>query len=106
MTVEQRIAAAKGLNQPHQGVVDRLIAVGVVFAEHVAHHTGALAVRAIWGEPQFVHGVKDPPLNGLEAVAHIRQRPPHDHAHRVFEIRALHLLMQGDRNDALVRHAA
>ena len=80
--------------------------MGVVLAEHVAHHTGALAVWAIWGQTQLVHRKQNPPLNRLEAVAHIWQRPPHDHAHRVLEIRALHLLMQGDRNDALVRHAA
>ena len=97
VAIQQRVTAGEGLHQPYQGVVDRLVAVGVVLAEHVAYHASALAVRAVRGEPQLVHGVEDPPLHRFEAVAHIRQRPSHDHAHRVFEVRALHLLMQGDR---------
>ena len=88
------MTAAEGLHQAHQGVVDRLIAMGVVLAKDIAHHTGALAIRTIRGEPQLVHRVKNAPLNGLEAVPHIGQSATHDHAHRVFEIRALHLLMQ------------
>ena len=35
-------------------------------------------------------------MHRLEAVAHIRQRARHDHAHRVIEIAALHLV--GDRD--------
>ena len=94
------MAAGKGLHQTHQGVVNGLVAVGVVFAEDVAHYAGALAVRAIGGQPQFVHCKQDPPLHWLEAIAHIRECPAHDHAHGVLEVGALHLLMQRNGLDA------
>ena len=94
------MAAGEGLHQPHQGVVDRLVAVGVVLAEHIAHHPGALAVGAVGGEPEFVHRKQDAPLHRLEAIAHIRQGPAHDHAHGVFEVGALHLQVECDRLDA------
>ena len=52
------------------------IAVGVIFAEHFAHHTGALAIRPVAGEAQLVHRVQDPAMHRLEAVAGIGQGRP------------------------------
>lgn len=49
-----------------------------------------------------MHRVEDAALHRLETVAGIGQGPAHDHAHRVFQIRPLHLLMQLDRLDAPV----
>jgi hypothetical protein len=37
-------------------------------------------------------------MHRLEAVAHVGQRAAHDHAHRVVEIRAPHLLFETDRD--------
>src|SRR3712207_8837917 len=34
----------------------------------------------------LVHGIKDAPMHRLQAVAHIGQRPAHDHAHGVIQI--------------------
>ena len=72
VAIEQGMAAGKGLHQTHQGVVNGLIAVGVVLAQDVAHHPGALAVGAVGGQPQFVHRKQDAPLHRFEAIAHIR----------------------------------
>ena len=72
VAIQQGMAAGKGLHQPHQGVVNGLIAVGVVLAQDVAHHPGALAVGAIGGQPQFVHRKQDAPLHRFEAIPHIR----------------------------------
>jgi len=99
MAIQQRIAAGEGLHQADQGVVDRLIAMGVVLAQHVADDAGAFAVGAIWGQPQLMHREQDAPLNRFEAIAGIGQGPSHDHAHGVFQVRALHLLMQLNRLD-------
>src|SRR5262249_16660481 len=52
----------------------------------------------------LVHRVEDAPVHRLEAVARIRQRPRHDHAHGVIEVAALHLL--GDRDGPYIRGAA
>ena len=48
------MSTGEGLNKPDQGVINRLIAVGVVFAQDVADDAGALAVWPVWGEPQFL----------------------------------------------------
>ena len=104
MAIQEWMAAREGLNQAHQGVVDRLVTMGVILAQHVTHHAGAFAIGAVWGEPQFMHRKQDAALHGFETVTGIRKRPTHDHAHRVFEVGALHLLMQGDRLNALLCH--
>jgi hypothetical protein len=41
---------------------------------------------------EVVHRDQDAPLRGFQPVAHVRQGPAHDHAHRVREVRVLHLL--------------
>ena len=101
MAIEQGMAAGEGLHQPHQGVVDGLVAMGVVLAKDVTNDAGTFAVRTIGGKPQLLHRKQDAALHWLEAVAHIGEGPPHDHAHGVFEVGTLHLLMQGDRLDSL-----
>ncbi len=44
-----------------------------------------------------MHREQDPAMHGLEAIAHIRQRTPHDDAHGVIEVGAAHLLLEADR---------
>src|ERR1700694_5768960 len=46
-----------------------------------------------------MHRVEDAPMYRLEAVARIRQRPGHDHAHGVIEVAALHLVEDGNRTN-------
>ena len=69
--IDQGHAHREVLGHPHQGVVHRGVAVGVVFAQHLAHHTGTFPIGAVVGEPQLVHGVEDAPVHRLEAVAGI-----------------------------------
>jgi hypothetical protein len=57
LAVDQRIALREILRQPHQGVVDRDLAVGVVLADYVADHASGLLVGAGRVEPQLEHGV-------------------------------------------------
>src|SRR3954451_8190216 len=47
----------------------------------------------------LVHRVEDAPVHGLQAVARVGQRARHDHAHRVIEVAALHLIDDGNRLD-------
>ena len=41
LALDQRIAHGEILGQAHQRVIDRLVAMGMIFADHVAHHAGA-----------------------------------------------------------------
>ena len=42
-------------------------------------------------------------MDGLEAVAHIRQRPADDHGHGIVDVGTLHLPVQIDVHDHLIR---
>jgi hypothetical protein len=101
LAVDQRIAEREVLDHPHQSVVDRGVAVGVVLAEHVAHHRSRLLVRAARHKAQLVHRVEDPPVHRLEPVADVRQSPRHDDAHRVVDERLLHLFFDEPGEDPL-----
>ena len=99
LAVDQRQAHGKGLRHAHQRVVDRLVAVGMVFAHHVADDQRRFAVGPVAGVAALTHRIQNAPVDRLEAVAHVRNRPGHDHAHGVIEVGALHLLFDGDGRD-------
>ena len=101
LAIDQGHAHGKILRHAHQRVVDRGVAVRMVFAHHVADHAGRFHVFLVGRVALLVHRIEDAAMYGLEPVAHIRQRPRHDHAHRVIEIRTLHFV--GDGNWANVR---
>ncbi len=96
LPVDQLQAHGEILRHAHQRVVDRLVAVRVIFAHHVADHARRFDVFLVGRVALLVHRIEDAAVHRLQAVARIRQRPRHDHAHGVIEIRALHLL--GDRD--------
>ena len=87
IALDQRVAQAERLGHPHQGVVDRLVAVGMVGLHHLTHHGRRLDVPAVRREVQVrPHRVQDAPLHRLQAVADIGQGSRGDHAERVIEI--------------------
>ena len=92
LTVDQRHAHGEILRHAHQRVVDRLVPVRVILADHVADDARRLHVLLVGRVPLLVHRIEDAPVHRLEAVAHVGQRTRHDHAHRVIEVRALHLV--------------
>ncbi len=91
LPIDQRIAQAEVLGHAHHGVVDRGIAVGVIFAQHFTDDTRALLVRpGVHQIEVVIHGVENAPMDRLEPIAHIRQGARHDHAHGVIEVGVLH----------------
>ena len=96
LPVDQHQTHGEVLRHAHQGVVDRLVAVRVIFAHHVADHARRFHIFLVGRMALLVHRVENAPVHGLEAVTRIRQRTRHDHAHRVIEIAALHLLDDGN----------
>ncbi len=91
LAVDERVAQGELLRHPHERVVDRLVAVRVVLAHHLADDEGGLAVGPVRLQAEVVHRVEHPAVHGLEAVADVGQRAPDDHAHRVVEVRGAHL---------------
>ncbi len=99
LPVDQRIALGEILRQPHQSVVDRLVAVRVEIAHHVADHLGRLLEGGVGVEPQEAHTVEDAPVHGFEAVARVGQRAVHDGGKRVGEIALFQRRAQRDLLD-------
>ncbi|MGY4337636.1 hypothetical protein ACVWW3_002542 [Bradyrhizobium sp. LM2.9] len=97
LAIDQRHAHGEVLRHPDHGVVDRLVAMRMIFTDDVADHASGLDVLLVGRVPLLVHRVQDAAMHRLEAVAGVRQRPRHDHAHGVIEIGLLHLLEDGDR---------
>jgi len=98
LPVHEGVAQAEILRHAHQGVVDRRVAVGMVFAHDFADDARRLLVGLVGAVAQVVHGVEDATMDGLQAVSYVGKRSTDDDAHRIVEIGALHLLFDGDRN--------
>ena len=96
LSEHQRVAHAPGLREAHQGVVDGEVAVGMVFAHHVADDAGALAGGAVGRKAHLLHRVENAAMHGLQSVAHVGQRAADDDRHRIVEIRPAHLVFDVD----------
>ena len=101
LAVDQRVAQRPRLGHPDQGVVDRRVAVRVIVAHRLGNGACGFRVAAVGPEAGVVHRVEHAAVHGLEAVANLWQRAADDHAHRVVDVAALHLLLDVDRLDAV-----
>ena len=101
LPVDERIAHGKILRHAHHGIVNGRITMGMVFAQHFADDTGAFLVRTARRQAQLAHPVQHAPVDGLQPVAHIGQRPAHDHRHRIVDVRGLHLVLDTDGDDSV-----
>ena len=99
LPVDERIAQRPRLGHAHQGVVDRRVAVRVVVAHRLGNGACGFRVAAVGPEARVVHRVEHAAVHRLEAVADLRQCAADDHAHRVVDVAALHLLLDVDRFD-------
>ncbi len=86
LPVDERIADGKILREADQRVVDRLVAVRMEIAHHLADHLGGLLVAACGQEPHLAHRVDDAAVHRLQPVANVRQRAVHDGGERVGEV--------------------
>ena len=96
----ERVAQREVLRHPHQGVVDRRVAVRVVLAHDAADDVGRLPVRPVGAQALLEHRPEDPAVDRLQAVAHVGERAADDDRHRVVEVGALDLLLELDGLDA------
>ena len=99
LPVDQRIADGEFLGQAHQRVIDRLVAVRMERAHHVAHHLGGFLEGAVGVQPQQAHAVEDAAMHRLQPVAHIGQRALGDGGERIGQIALGQRLAQGFGTD-------
>jgi hypothetical protein len=103
LAVDERVADGEVLSETRQRIVDRLIAVGMEIAHRVADDLGALAELTLRGEPELLHGIKDAPVHGLQAIAHVGKCAMHDGREGVGEIALFQRLAQIDWLDRPLR---
>ena len=96
LPIQQRQAHGEILRHADQRVIDRAVAMGVVFTHHVADRSGGFPIGFVVPVAGFVHRIKDAPVHRLQPVAHVRNRPADDDRHRIVEIAAPHLLLDRD----------
>ena len=96
LPLDQRIARDEVLRETHQRLVDRLVAVRMERAHHVADDLRAFLEGRAGVEPQDVHAVEDAAVHGLQSVARVGKRPAHDGGQRVGEIALLERIAQVD----------
>ena len=89
LAVDQRIARGKILREPHQRVIDRLVAMRVEIAHDVADDLRRFLERRAGIEAQQPHAVKDAAMHGFEPIARVGQRAVHDGRQRIGEIALL-----------------
>jgi hypothetical protein len=102
LAVDQRDAHRPVLGHPREGIVDRSVAVGVIFTHDVADDAAGLAIRPPRDIACFLAGEEDPAVDGLQAIANIWQRSADDDAHRIVEVGGLHLLDDRDWSNVAI----
>ncbi len=100
LTIDQWQSQRPVLRHTRQGVVNRRVAVRVIFTHHVAGHAGRFYVFLVPVDTHLVHREKDTPVHRLQSVTDVGKRAGHDDAHGVIEIGPLHLFHDGNGFDA------
>ena len=96
LPLDQRIARDEILRETHQRLVDRLVAMRMERAHHVADDLRAFLEGRAGVEPEDVHAVENAAVHGLEPVAGVGKRPAHDGGERIGEIALLERIAQVD----------
>ena len=99
LTIDQWQPHRPILGHARQRLVDRAVAVRVVFTDHVADDARRLAIRLVEEEPAFLRREENAAVHRLQAVAHVGQRARDDHRHGIVEVARLHFVDDGDRRN-------
>ena len=74
LPLHQRIAQREILREAHHRVIDRGVAMRVILADHIAHHTRGFLERIGRIELQLPHRPQQPAMDRLQPVTQVRQR--------------------------------
>ena len=96
LAIDERITHREILHQPDDRIVNRGIAMGMIFTDDIADETSRFFIRLIPGIPHVVHGVEHPAVDRFEPVAHVGQSAADDDAHGVVHKGLAHLVFDID----------
>ncbi len=91
LSIDEGIPEVKILRHTNKGGVNHLLAVRVIISRGIAGDFRTFPELGTGPQIQVVHGNQDTSLRRLQAVPYVRKRAAHDNAHRVTEVRILHL---------------
>ena len=100
LAVDKRIARGKILGEADESVVDRLIAMRMERAHHVADDFRAFLEGGARIETQDMHAVEDAPVHRLQPVAGVGQGASHDGREGIREVALFERVAQIDRLSA------
>ena len=86
LAFDEGVAGGEILGEADHGVINRRIAMRVIFAHHIAHDAGAFLEAAGRVQLQLVHGPEHAAMDGLQPIAHIGQRAGGDGGHGIGEV--------------------
>ena len=104
LAVDQRVADGEILRQADQRVIDRLVAMRMVFADDVADDARRFLVARAGIEAELPHGVEHAAMHRLQPIAEIGQSPVHDGRKGIGEIALLERAAQIDGLDGAARN--
>ena len=81
LSIDQGVTQRKSLCHANQRIVGGLVAMGVILTQHITHDSGRFDGLRTRLQAHRLHRVKDAPLHGLLAIAHIGQRTPANNRH-------------------------
>ena len=99
LPVDQLQAHGEALRHTNHRVVNRAVAVRMVFTHHVPDDTGRFTEWLVIVKTVFMHGVQNTSVHRFQTVSDVRQRTADDHAHCVIEIASAHFLFDGYREN-------
>ena len=99
VTICEHVAHGEILRHADDCIVDRRIAVRMIFTEDFTDDTGRFLVGLVRAHARLLHRVKDAAVYWFQAVPDIRQSTRDDDTHSVVDVRVLHLVFQVDRHD-------
>ena len=86
LAFDEGVAGGEILGEADHGVINRGIAMRVIFAHHIAHDAGAFLEAAGRVQLQLVHGPEHAAMHRLQPIAHIGQRAGGDGGHGIGEV--------------------
>ena len=94
LAVDQRIALGKILGQTHQRIINRLVAMRMIFTDDIADHAGAFFESRAGIKLQQAHGIEQAAVDRLQPVARIGQSAVHNRRQRISEVTLFERLTQ------------
>ena len=103
LSVHQRHPHGERLSHTNHCLINRAVAVRVIFTENITDDAGGFTERAVIVITVFKHGINNAAVHRFQSVADIRQRAGNNYAHCVIKVRTAHFLRNINRGNVFVR---